>query len=249
MPIITIYAIGTTIVGAIAGGVIGLVTAVIGSILVKSIFSEKRLPFNWQDNVFLPIGAAVGIGMIAGYIVGMVDSFNDSTFAESSTSTILWALIGLLSVILPIIQAHEELVLERQINLHPQSSEIYSKILIAYKIEKENAGEGESIERIDVMKRVMEAYGISWNDSQTASFDHMQSQLQGPQAQMNPIPQGESVIGIQQESTMMESTSTTPPPTQPAQVVDDSGYEWISFEDGSIFYRQAHSEGEWIRHN
>ena len=218
MAIITVWAIGTAIVGTIVGVIIGLVTAVIGSILVKSIFSEKRLPFNWQDNVFLPIGAAAGIGIIAGYIVGMVDSFNDSTFVESSTSTILWTLIGLVTVFLPIYQAYEEQVLERQINLHPQSSEIYSQILHVYKIENENAGDDESIQRLDVMKRVMEAYGISLNDTQTASFDHMQSQLQEPQAQMNPIPQGESVIGIEQENTMMESTSTTPPPTQPKQV-------------------------------
>ncbi len=249
MAIITFFAIGTAIVGAIAGVIVGLVTAVIGSILVKSIFSEKRLPFNWAENVFLPIGGGLGIGIIAGYIVGMVDSFNESTFVESSTSTVLWSLIGLFAVLIPISQAYEEQVLERQINLHPQASEIYSQILYVYKMEKENARDDETIYRLDVMKKVMEAYGISLIDTETASFDLLPPQLQQPQAQMNPIPQAEPVMGIGQESTMMGPVSTSPPPTQPAHIIDDRGYEWISIEDGSIFYRQAHSGGEWIRHN
>ena len=174
MAVFTLWALGSAVVGIISGIVYGIISAIFASILVKVLFSEKKLPFNWQANMYLPIGAAIFVGAVAGYIVGMIDSANDNDFSTTSFTTILWSSIGLISTIFPIIEASKELKLEKIILSHPESETIFATIISEYKIAMDNLVEGEElIDRFDIMIMVMERYNLNPN-AEAIPVNHQQ---------------------------------------------------------------------------
>ena len=46
---------------------------------------------------------------------------------------------------------------------------------------------------------------------------------------------------------VVSEASSHPSPSIPAEQVDDNGYEWVTNNDGSKWYRVAKSESEWIK--
>jgi hypothetical protein len=178
MPIITIWAIGTAVVGAIGGLVLGLITAVITGSLAR-IFFKTKLPYNW-DNALIPAGLCIIIGVISGYIVGMIDSFNDASFDESTMTTLLFSLIGPpLGLVVGLWMAKAERELEKMIDRHPNATMIYSQIIQEYDRQKNIAKQYEDEDepmRIDVMKEVMGTHGLL----QDHSAQHIQTTLPPP---------------------------------------------------------------------
>lgn len=162
MPIITIFAIGTAIVGAIGGLVLGLITAVITGSLAR-IFFKTKLPYNW-DYALIPAGLCIIVGLISGYIVGMKDSLGDASFDESTMTTLLFSLIGPpLGLVSGLWMARAERELEKVIDTHPNAAMIYSQILQEYERQKNIAKKYEDVNdplRIDVMKEVMGSHGL-----------------------------------------------------------------------------------------
>jgi len=161
MAIFTLWALGAAVVGLLVGVGFGLITGTITGLVAKFAFPDKRLPFNWSENVAVPILACAGVGAVAGYVVGMIDSFNDSSFTETATSTILWSLIGpvlgFLAVFFTIV---EENKLEKVILTHPAADNIFQEIIQEHANARELADEDETVERTDSIKLVMARYGL-----------------------------------------------------------------------------------------
>jgi len=250
MAIFTLWALGSAVVGIISGIVYGIISAIFASILVKVLFTEKKLPFNWQANMYLPIGAAIFVGAIAGYIVGMIDSANDNDFSTTSFTTILWSSIGLISTIFPIIEANKELKLEKIILSHPESETIFATITSEYKIAMDNLVDGEElIDRSDIMIMVMERYNLNPN-AEEMSVNHQQPLLQ-QQLDVQQQPQVQQQPAVQQhinETIVQNNVENKPAIDTVATTIDDHGFEWLDSSDGRIWFRKQGSTDEWFEY-
>ena len=54
-------------------------------------------------------------------------------------------------------------------------------------------------------------------------------------------------VGNDKAIPVIQNSSSHPSSSTPAEQVDGNGYEWITHDDGSQWYRVAKSRSEWIK--